>query len=337
MNYKHFIGIDVSKKWLDFAIVEQNQIVFNLQTENSKAGIQSFIKQVKREKSIEIELSVCCMEHTGIYNNHALEYLHKKKANIWLESGFQIKQSSGLQRGKNDKVDAQRIALYAYKNREEIKLWKPKREVVQQLKHLTTLRSRLINVSKQIKTPLKEIQGFMSKKIINQTERLSRNTLKSVVKDLKAVEREIHIIIEADPELNRLFNIITSITGIGAITASEIIVSTNEFNDITCAKKFACYSGVAPFEYQSGSSIRGKTRVSQMGNKTIKTLLHLSALTAVSYNPELKTYYQRKVEEGKNKMSILNAVRNKLIHRIFACVRQNRMYEKKYTFSLVNP
>lgn len=337
MNYKHFIGIDVSKEWLDFAVVEQNKIVFNLQTDNSLAGIQAFIKKVKKERDLEIEFSVFCMEHTGIYNNHSLEYLHKKKASIWLESGYQIKQSLGLQRGKNDKVDAQRIALYAYKNREDMKLWKPKREIVQQLKHLTTLRSRLINVSKQIKTPLKEIQGFMSKKIINQTERLSRSTLKSVVKDLKAIEKEIQLIVQSDPELNRVFKIITSVIGIGAITASEMIVTTNEFNDITCAKKFACYSGIAPFEHQSGTSIRGKTRVSKMGNKTMKTLLHLSALTAVSHNPELKAYYQRKVEEGKNKMSIINAVRNKLIHRIFACVRQNRVYEKNYSFSLVNP
>src|SRR4249920_3702913 len=105
MDYKHFIGIDVSKQWLDFAVVEQNKILFHLQTDNTLAGIQTFMKQLKKEKNYDLKSAVFCMEHTGIYNNHLLNYLHKKEADIWLESGLQIKKSSGLQRGKNDKVD----------------------------------------------------------------------------------------------------------------------------------------------------------------------------------------------------------------------------------------
>jgi transposase len=334
MNYQHFIGIDVSKLWLDLTLVKQGDVIFHMRVENTLSGIQLFIKKLKSEKDFQWELAVFCMEHTGIYNNHLLEFLGKKKANVCLEPGVQIKQSSGLKRGKNDKVDAGRIAMYAYKNRDELKMWKPKREIIQQLKHLTTLRARLINVSKQLKTPLKETADFVSKKIQKQSVQLCKQTLKSVDKDLKNINNQIQQVINADPTLHRLFNIITSIAGVGPVTASEVIIATNEFKDITCAKKFACYSGVAPFEHQSGSSIKGKTRVSHMGNKTVKKLLHLSALVAVSFNEELKTYYQRKVEEGKNKMSILNAVRNKLIHRIFACVKQNRLFEKKYQHAL---
>lgn len=103
------------------------------------------------------------------------------------------------------------------------------------------------------------------------------------------------------------------------------------FKDINCAKQFACYSGVAPYQYGSGTSIRGKTRVSHMANKTMKTLLHsMAALVATSCNAEIKIYYERKVAEGKNKMLVLNAVRNKLIHRIFACVKQNRLFITNY-------
>jgi len=335
MDYKHFIGIDVSKEWLDFTVVERNEILFHQQTENTLSGIGTFIKQLKKVKNYDFKSAVFCMEHTGIYNNHLLNYLDKKKANIWLEKAIQIKKSSGLQRGKNDKVDSARIALYAYKNRDEVKLWKPKRETVQQLKHLTTLRGRLINVAKQIKTPLKEAGEFVTKKINNTSLQLCKNTLKALDKDLEAVNKRIQEVIDTDPELHRLFNIITSIVGIGPVTAAEVIITTNEFKDITCAKKFACYSGVAPFDYRSGSTIKGKTRISHMANKTVKTLLHMSALVAASYNQELKMYYQRKVEEGKNKMSVLNAVRNKLILRIFACVNQNKLYEKNYQYALV--
>jgi transposase len=335
MNYTHYIGIDVSKLWLDFTAVKENEVLFHLQTDNTLAGIQSFIKRLKQEKDFNFKSTIFCMEHTGIYNNHLLTYLDKKNANVCLESGTQIKRSSGLKRGKNDKIDARAIALYAYKNREELKLWKPKREVITELRHLTTLRNRLVGIIKQIKTPLKEAGEFVTKRIKNSSEKLCKQTLKSVEKDLKNIEKEIRMIIDSDPELNRIFNIIISVSGIGPVTASEMIITTNEFKDISCPKKFACYSGVAPFEHQSGTSIRGKTRVSHMGNKAMKTLLHMSALVAIRFNNEIKNYYERKVAEGKNKMLVLNAVRNKLIERIFACVKQNRLFINNYQYTLV--
>ena len=309
-------------------------MVFHQRAENSLSGIRSFFKQLKKEPDFELTSSVFCMEHTGIYNNHLLSFFAKEKANVFLESGMQIKQSSGLKRGKNDKVDSERIALYAYKNRDEIKLWQPKREVLEQLKQLAALRARMINVIKQLKTPIKESIQYVSRKTQKQSEQLCKHSLKALEKDLAATNKQIETIIESDVVLNRLFKIITSITGVGTVTATQIIITTNEFKDISSAKKFACYSGIAPFEHQSGSSIRGKNRVSHLGNKTLKTLLHMAALVAASYNQEIKEYYQRKVAEGKNKMSVLNAIRNKLVLRIFSCVNQNKLYEKKYQYSL---
>jgi transposase len=335
MNYNYFIGIDVSKKTLDFAVVKMNETAFHMKVDNNLTGIQEFIKRIKKEKDFCFTTSMFCMEHTGIYNNHLLKFFQKQTTNVSLVAGIEIKQSSGLKRGKNDKVDAIRIAAYAYKNREDLKLWQPKREVVEELKHLAVLRSRLINVQKQLKTSLKESINYIEKKFQKQAEILCKSTINSVKKDIDKVNDKIQNVIKADEELNRLFNIITSVGGIGLVTATEVIITTNEFKDITCAKKFACYSGVAPFEHRSGTSIRGKNRVSQMGNKCVKTLLHMSALAAIVYNEELKNYYERKVKEGKNKMSIINAVRNKLIHRIFACVKQNREYQKNYSYSLV--
>jgi len=335
MNYNHFVGIDISKLRLDFSVISQGKLVLQMQSDNSQSGIKSFIKTLRFNLDFKWANTIFCMEHTGIYNNYLLEFLNKNTANVCLESGLQIKQSSGLKRGKNDKVDADRIAMYAYKNREELKLWKPKREVLNQLRHLTTIRTRLINVSKQLKTPIKESKGYLKTKIQKQAELICKQSIKAITKDLKNINNKIQILIDADPELHRLFKIITSVGGIGPVTATQVLIATNEFKDITTAKKFACYSGVAPFEHRSGSSIRGKTRVSHMGNKTLKTLLHMSALVASTCNQDLKEYYQRKVKEGKNKMSILNAIRNKLILRIFACVKKNRPYEKNYQNSLV--
>ena len=92
-----------------------------------------------------------------------------------------------------------------------------------------------------------------------------------------------------------------------------------------------------PFEHSSGTSVRGKARVSHMANKKVKTTLHMAALSAIKMEGDIRDYYLRKVEEGKHKMSVINAVRNKIVKRVFACVRENRMFEKKYNYCLVNP
>lgn len=337
MHYKHFIGIDVSKKWLDFTVLEVNQKFLYKRVENSLAAIKKFFKQLSNQQDNFLAETLICMEHTGIYNAYLLSYLTALNANICLESGLQIKQSSGLKRGKNDKIDSMRIATYAYKNREEIKLWKPRRAMLDSLKNLITLRNRLITVLKQLQVPLKEAKGFLSKEDQRKLANCSRASINAVKTDLAKLDKEIKLLIEADPELNRLYTLITSVTGIGPVTAAEILVTTNEFKAIDCAKKYACYSGVAPFEHQSGSSIRGKTRVSSMGNKQVKKLLHMAALSACNCVGELKTYFDRKVAEGKNKMLVINAIRNKLLARIFACVKQNRLYQKNISTGLLNP
>lgn len=214
--------------------------------------------------------------------------------------------------------------------RDKLRLWKPKREVIQQLAHYSATRSRLIEAKKMLTVPLKEHDSFSSKKIAKQNTASCSHTLKAIDTDLDRTEKAMDKIIAADDELKRLFSLVTSVSGIGKVTATQILITTNEFKDIHNPKQYACYAGVAPFTKESGI-FKGKGRVSHMANKKVKTLLHMSALVAIQYNPDLKLYYQRKVnQEKKNKMSVINALRNKLILRIFACVKQNRAYENNY-------
>jgi transposase len=330
MGFDFFIGIDVSKNELDFAVQQGNGLLFHREVTNEPAAIASFVKELAKLPGFKLSKALFCMEHTGIYNHHALVCLYKKKANICLEAAARIKSTLGNMRGKNDRIDAIRIANYAYKEREVIRLWQPKREVVQQLAHLAAVRLRLISVKKQLKTPLKEQSGFCPLKTSRQGLKVCSHSLKAIDEDIVRADRAIDELIKADPELSRLFSLVTSVSGIGKVTAVQVIVTTNEFKDINNPKKFACYSGVVPFTNESGKVIK-KARVSHMANKKVKTLLHLSAIVAIQYNADLKQFYQRKViQEKKNKMSVINAVRNKLILRIFACVNQNRPYEKNY-------
>lgn len=331
MKFKYFIGIDVSKDTLDLSIVEEGKQLLHKRIGNNQKEIKAFITFFKKEFSTDLNSSLYCMEHTGIYTNHLLNVLNDKSIAIWLESAFHIKQSLGLQRGKNDKVDAKRIALYAYKNRDEVKLWQPTRNEVKKLKQLVVIRKRIVKTISNLKKPLSDT-SFLSKeekKTLNNSLKLSLNALK---KDLGKIDTQIQEVINEDQHLKKIFRLTTSVKGVGTITAIQIIVKTNEFKSISEAKKFACYAGVAPFEHSSGSSVRGRSRVSNMADKSMKSTLHMAALAAVNYQGELRDYYLKKVEEGKNKMSILNAVRNKLILRVFACVKNNREYENNYAY-----
>lgn len=147
---------------------------------------------------------------------------------------------------------------------------------------------------------------------------------------MQAVEKQIRQLIDSDEHLSQLFSQLTSVPGIGPVTASELIISTNEFKDFDSPKKLACYAGVAPFEHSSGKSIRGRSRVSHQANKRLKTLLQMAAMRTVRLKNKFAHYYNRKIQEGKNKMLVCNAVRNKLLHTLLALVKHNQKYDENY-------
>jgi len=330
-NKQSYVGIDVSKDTLDYCLVSDGQQIFHLQTENSIKGIKAFIKELSKRGIKDLNAVVFCLEHTGIYSHHLISFLSKNNLKIWLESPIQIKKSLGVQRGKNDKIDAIRIAMYAYKNRDEVQLWQPQRKELQKLKHLTNVRKRILKTIK-ILTAMFVEKSFYDADIMKLAKHSTKTSVKALRADLKEVNKAINDIIKGDERLNHLFKLITSVHCIGEVTATQIIVSTNEFKNIKEGKKFACYCGVVPFEHRSGTSVRGKTRVSKMANMELKKNLHMAALVAVRYKGELQDFFLRKVAEGKNKMSVVNAIRNKLVLRVFACVRDNRPYDRTYDY-----
>lgn len=334
MGIRYFIGIDIAKATLDWAVYDGKKMVLQSSTPNTIVGIKTALRLLKKLPDWSPQQTVFCMEHTGIYNVHLLDFLHKLHFPIWLESSLQIKKAGGLQRGKTDSIDAQRIAEYAYRFRDQLRLWAPPRAVVQQLAMLSATRQRLIGVYNQLAGPLAEQQGFINPALQKQLLKSCQASLKAIEADRKAIDKAIDQLIAHDSQLAHLFGLITSVPGIGTTTATEVVIATNELRSITDPKKMACHAGVAPFNYQSGSSVRGRPGVSQHARKRLKSLFHLAAMAAIRAKGELQDYYQRKVKEGKNKMLVLNAVRNKLIHRLYAVVARAEKYDKNYAPSL---
>jgi transposase len=330
METLYFLGIDMAKETFHAALTVDGSNFYDQEVKNGTGSIKEYFKALMTKFRFKPEQLIVCMEHTGIYCYPLLDYLSKREIRVYVEPAIRIKKSQGLQRGKNDKIDSKRIAKYIHKNRGELRLWTPKREVILRLKALLVVRERLIKVKNQLEIPIKEGREFINPVVTTQATKLCKSSIQAIKNDIKKLDQEIADLAKQDATVSQQMKVATSVTGVGPIIAANMIVTTNEFKDISEHKKYACYAGIAPFEHTSGKRIRGKTRVSHMANKTIKCLLYLGARSAIRHCPEIKQYYERKCAEGKPKMSVLNAVCNKLISRVFMCINNNRLYEKNY-------
>lgn len=326
-EYKQFFGVDISKKTIDVTML-QNNLNVHKQFSNDELGMQQLLSWVKALK-VKTDETLFCMEATGLYCFTLTHFLVNNAIDTWIEHAAQIKKATALARGKNDKVDSLRIAAYASKNLERLRLWKPMNSALEKIKHLATLRDRIVETQKKLIVPIKEFEDVGNVEMAKILTKTIKKSIAALDTDLQNIEKQILKILNEDVVLARKYIHATSVVGIGFVTAINLMVHTNGFTQMTDVRKLACYCGVAPFEYTSGSSIRGKTKVHFMANKKLKCNLHMASLTAIKFDIDIKKYYERKCADGKNKMSVLNAVRNKLLARVLSCVNNEKVYVNK--------
>ncbi|WP_084153130.1 IS110 family transposase [Pedobacter jeongneungensis] len=328
---KYFIGIDVSKATFNYCVKSGSGKVVNGKAANNSESIREFFSGLKQIPGFKTGFAVFGMETTGIYGNILIGTLSKLKAKIVVEPALRIKNSLGLIKGKNDKLDAARIARYLVKNLSELRLWVPRRKIIDQLSSLSTLRERMVKVRTIIQTPLDEDNGFIDQAVSEENLRLCSPSVSKVVQLIKEVDERIKQIWSSDEQTCRMMKIMLSVVGIGEVTALEMLIQTNEFKSISTARTFASYCGIAPFEHDSGTSVKKPARVSKMANNRVKSLLHNGVRTCLANDHEIKAYYKRRVVvDKKKKSSAINAIKFKLICRVFACIRGNRLYDRHY-------
>lgn len=324
MKRKWFIGIDISKKTLDIVIFQPGSLkqTRHFRVSNDSSGFKVLMKRLTLEKVHHSEAFVC-LEFCGVYGLDIGCFL-EGKIDFCFCAPLSIKRSLGLTRGKNDKLDAYKIARYCYLFRDELSPVKMPSQKMFKLRNLMSERTRVTKTVASEKTVLKEFSARIDIHAVNRTKR----RIKLLSDDIAAIESEAVRLIAQDEELHKNYELLLSITGIGFVNAVMLILSTNNFKGITDARSFACYCGVAPFEHTSGSSIRGKTRVSKLANKKIKADLTNAARSAIINDPELRIYYKRKLDEGKAHGTVLNAVKFKLITRVFAVINRQTPFVK---------
>lgn len=327
-----FIGIDISKAMLDVSVFSSSFIadIHYQQFSNSTKGFLQLLKWLKQKsEGISIEDWRACMENTGMYSLELNCFLQEK--GIWqsLENALQIKRSMGVVRGKTDKADCQVIARYAYRFFDKLKQYVLPSVTLLRLKALFSQRERLVSMHSQLLVGNQSMKGY-PKELVKDIQKQNEGLLKDLALQIKVADKSIRECLQADDELQRKSKLIQSVPGIGQQTAAYLLIVSRGMESFATAREFACYSGCAPFEHTSGSSIRGKTKVHFLANRKMKMLLHMAAINAITFNEELKAYYQRKIAEGKKPMSVLNAVRFKLICRIFSVVKRNEEFKKEY-------
>lgn len=323
MDYKQFVGIDISKQTLDVCVYGLN---LHKQFSNDLKGFASLLQWIKKNiNAIEIKEVFFCMEHTGMYSLPISVFLEESSCVFALISPLEIKRSLGITRGKNDKIDARRIAEYAYQKREQIQPTSLPSKSILMLHPLLTLRDRLARVRGGYVATFSEQKRFLKLKEHSLFDVYTR-LIKTLTEEIKELEKTIKNIIKNDEQLYKTFKLITTIKGVGFLVASYLIVYTQNFTRFENWRKFACYSGIAPFEYQSGSSIRGKTKVNAIANKQIKKMLHLAALSSAYTDSEMIAYFKKRTSEGKSKMCTLNIIRNKILARVFAVIKRGTGY-----------
>lgn len=333
------IGIDVAKLTLDVSLVfvdgHLRYARGSITIANTPVGLKELRRWLKKQGVGFNATTKVVMENTGIYHRLLVTWIKKEGFDYCVDNAARIKWSLGITRGKDDKVDSQRIAMYAAKNLQELRWNNASEERLILLKDLLTTRESLLQQIHQLRVPFNERKQYLDERQIKEMEKLLTPAIMGLKDSLKKLDVAIQKAIASDTELLRLYKLALTVPAIGPQTAAALLCDTRAFTGYENAGQLSSYCGVVPFGYRSGTSIRGKNKVHPMANKNLKRLLHMCVLSGIRKYPEFKNYYERKIAEGKHVMSVINALRNKLIIRVAAVVKRGEPYVDNYVSKLV--
>jgi len=326
-----WIGIDVSKAKLDVALMdERGTVLEERKVPNTDQGLTGLLKRWCDAYGAKKTDCLVCLEPTGHYSNQSLRTLVKLEYPTWLAHPRDIQKSIGLQRGKSDKVDARRIADYARRFGDKAVLFTVKDLELERVRHLITRRRQLVKERKRYKVQLKDRNPCLGD-MREEFDQFDKQQITALNKAIKQVEAAIEQELRKDPETAHTYALVRSVPGVGLVLAAYLMVKTSAFTRFPTARALACQAGVVPFEHTSGTSVKGKPRVSHHADKPLKTLLHMAVIGMIRKPCDLQAYYKRKVADGKPKMVVINAMRNKMVHRICAVVSRGEPYRLEYT------
>ena len=309
-----FLGIDISKKTFDVALLVQDKISSH-KFNNNIQGFQSLLAWLKKK---EILLLQACMEATGIYGQALAEFLFAQKISVSIVNPARIKgfSQSELARSKNDILDAKLIARFCKLIRPE--LWQPIHQSIKVLQQWVRRLDDLIKMLRQEENRLDVAEDCLKKHL--------QKNIKHLENSIKEVKQIIKTHIHQHPELKKKSELLESIPGIGEATIAQILAFIGDVSKFNNAKEVAAFIGLNPKQCQSGTSVNKRARLSKTGDAGLRKAFYMPAVVAMRYNPIIKEFSMRLEQSGKHKMLIVGAVMRKLVHIIYGVLKTETMF-----------
>lgn len=329
---KIHVGIDISKEKCNLCYRRGLEIIREEECTNNVKAFKKAFKAALKVLGASFEDVLVCAEYTGRYIYPLTIACQELSIFLWMDDPTRIKNSMGLTRGKNDAIDAARIAEYAFRYSDKAVRYAIPDTALVSMKSLLADREFLLIDRKRYQSQLTDQKKYMAPGDFKHKNSRWKKVIKSIDEQIAAIDAEIEALIEADPVLTRQKDLLVSIDGVGERIAINMIAVTGGFTRFQNARQFCSFAGLTPYKYDSGTSVHSKAKVSKRANQTMKALLHMSAVNVATRmkGGEYKDYYERKLKEGKHVMCIMNVLRAKLVHRMFSVIRRNEEYTKLY-------
>lgn len=326
-----FIGIDVSKAKLDCSLLLDAASTKRRakSVANSRTGVAELLAWCTKQNVNLSELHAI-LEGTGVYHEQAALALHDAGATVSVVNPAQVKdfgRSLGV-RTKTDGVDS--LVLARYGALLKPKAWTPP---AQEARILQALLSR----REAIAQDLQRERNRLEKADVTDTPPLIRQSLVDSMafleKQLAKLQQDIDDHINRHPNLKIDRDLLISIPAVGPQVGNHLLAVIHNHH-FQSAEQLAAYLGLVPVERQSGTSVRGRPRLSKAGPARIRAVLYMAAIVGTQYNPHIKAMYQRLQERGKTKMSALGAAMRKLVHLCFGVLKTRQPYQPNYAVSI---
>jgi transposase len=314
------LGIDIAKATFDVTLVAGEKR-WNEHFENNADGYKKLGHWIEKRTQEKVH---ACMEATGQYGNGLAEYLYQAGHKVSVVNPARIKAyaNSKLRRNKTDKADAELIAEYCL--RENPALWTPPpasfKDLQAMVRHLEDLQAN----SQQEKNRLQS--GCSNSRVIEYLV----DHIRYLEEKIEQIKQDIQKHIEAHPELKQRQKLLTSIPGIGKLTAAKVLGEVRDVCEFENARQLAAYAGVTPRNFVSGTSVHKKSRLSKTGNSNLRKALYMPALVAQRHNPIIRTFCQRLLANGLRPMEAIGAAMHKLLRLMYGILKSGKPFDADF-------
>jgi len=334
MQFEYFIGVDIASKTFVATTLKKSlkPLLSAKEFDNDSDGFDAFVTWLTAAK-IDQSKSVICMEATGVYAEALCYYMHAQDWWLAVHPPLKIKRAFEPVGHKTDAVDSRQIAEYAIRFTDKLRRWKPKKDLLEQIRVLLDTREQFVGQRTADKNRLRAL----CRKVIRTpvAEELHQQNIQNLSQNIKTIESEIRDLLQQDDDLYSQHLLLITVPGVSLLLSAHTLLMTATLQSPHNPRVVSAWLGISPYKNRSGTSVNGKARSRRYGPAIMRKLLHLAARSVRTHDIVFEKYFERKVAEGKSKKLVLNNISNKLVKIMCAVLRENQPYILNYRS--VNP